>query len=59
MVMGLSKGEFGVGHSYLYMLRNGPHEVFAHVFSALIEKDAEFLSAFPETVALVRKELNL
>lgn len=58
-VMGLSKGVYGAGHSYLYMLRNGPMEVFAHVFSAILENDVEFLAAFPDTVAIVRKEFGL
>jgi hypothetical protein len=58
-VMGLTGGKYGTGHTVRYMKAKGPKEVFAHVFSAIMQEDQEYLEAFPNTVALVKKEFNL
>jgi hypothetical protein len=60
-LMGLSKAELGMGHSVSYMLSHNHHamEVFAHSYSAMVLKDAEFENLFPNVVAVVRKEFQV
>ena len=60
-IMGLSNGTYGCGHKYSYMKKgnNSAMEVFAHAFSAILQKDTVFEGMFENVVAIVRKEFKL
>ncbi len=56
-IQAASKGEYGIGHRVEYQRTRGPNEMFAHSWSALIDKDQEYVRLFPETFAEMQKSL--
>lgn len=58
-ISGLSSGQYGYGHSLNYMRTKGPKEVYAHAFSALVDKDPFYQKLFPNVLAIVAKSLKI
>ena len=58
-LMGLSSGNYGFGHEPGYMRQNGLMEVFAHAWTALVDKDQEFATLFSGVIDAVRRILKL
>ena len=60
-LLGISKGQFGLGHSIHYMtsLNHGAMEAYANAFEAIVTNHADYLRLFPNLVDFIKSDLTL